>query len=155
MMLLKFEDGRSFAQGACGYRYCPATTREATPRIIVQVQIGDINTPAIVDTGGVYFICEPQIAELIDLDPAEALETDEVNIRGTKCSGALHRVSLTLQAQEGQSIELEVTVFVPSLQPHHEWDLPSFMGLSGCLERLRFAVDPVTDTFYFGALQEA
>src|SRR5207249_4481430 len=29
-------------------------------------------------------------------------------------------------------------------------DLPSILGLHGCLERARFAFDPATDTFYFG-----
>ena len=29
-------------------------------------------------------------------------------------------------------------------------ELPSFLGLMGCLERMRFAVDPLDNTFYFG-----
>ncbi|MGA9380505.1 MAG: hypothetical protein WBV73_17210 [Phormidium sp.] len=31
-------------------------------------------------------------------------------------------------------------------------DFPSFIGLNGFLERIRFAIDPNTDTFYFGQI---
>ena len=150
-MLLRFQDGRPFAQGACNYLYRPVPREETTPRIIVQVQVEGIETQAIVDIGGVYLVCEPQIAGLLKLKPADALRTDKLTIRGFTYSGHIHRVSLTLLAQEGQSIRLEATAFVPHFP---QWNLPSFMGLSGCLERLRFAVDPDTDTFYFGALGE-
>ena len=50
---------------------------------------------------------------------------------------------------------VDATVFVPDLKPDQAWgDLPSFIGLSGCLERMRFAVDPATEMFYFGPLGE-
>ena len=152
-MLLRFEDDRSFTQGNCTYQYRPAAEQAITPRIIVPIKIEGVETQAILDTGGVYLICDPQIAELLDLDPAGGLETDRLNFRGTRIGGALFRLSLTLLAQEGQSLELEVTAFVPRLEPYQLWDLPSFMGLMGCLERLRFAVDPATDTFHFGSIQ--
>jgi hypothetical protein len=37
---------------------------------------------------------------------------------------------------------VEATVFVASLQPEDEWTEPNFIGLKGCLDRMRFAVDP-------------
>jgi hypothetical protein len=61
-MLLRFEDGRPFAQGASTYLYRPATEREITPRIFVPVQIEDIQTETVIDTGGVYLVCHPEIA---------------------------------------------------------------------------------------------
>jgi len=153
-MLLNFQDGRSFAQGACPFLYHPATEWDTTPRIIVTVQIEGIRTQTVVDTGGVYLVCDPEMAALLNLDPTSGLGTTKLNIRGHKVPGTLHRLSLTLLAEEGQSLELEATAFVPHLQPAEQWNLPSFMGLTGCLERLRFAVDPATDTFYFGALED-
>ncbi len=153
-MLLRFQDGRPFAQGACNYEYRPVPQEAAAPRIVVQIQIEDIETRAVVDTGGVYLVCEPWIADLLNLDPADALGTGKLNIRGVEYPGYIHRIPLTLMAQEGQSVKLEATAFVPNPPPYLRWELPSFMGLSGCLERLRFAVDPTTDTFYFGALEE-
>jgi hypothetical protein len=150
-MLLRFQDGRSFAQGACKFLYRPVTSGETAPRIIVEIQIEGIEAQAIVDTGGAYLVCDPQIADLLDLDPTHALDTDRLHIRGFSVPGSIHRVLLTLMADEGESMELEVTAFVPRSN-HLHWDLPSFMGLGGCLERLRFAIDPATDTFYFGTL---
>ncbi len=151
-MLLMFQDGRSFAQGAYNYLYRPVSSGETTPRIIIEVQIEGVQAQAIVDTGGAYLVCDPQIADLLGLDPADALGTDRLSIRGVSVPGSIHRIFLTLLAHEGQSMKIEVTAFVPHPEPSLKWDLPSFMGLSGCLERLRFAVDPITDTFYFGAL---
>ena len=34
-------------------------------------------------------------------------------------------------------------------------ELPSILGLHSCLERVRFAFDPATDTFYFGPASPA
>jgi hypothetical protein len=148
--MLRFDDGRFFSQGACTFLYRPATEQDTTPRIMIGVQIEDFHTEAAVDTGGVYLICDPEIADLLELDPSNALGTDKLRIRGFEVRGTLHRVSLTLLAQEGQSLELEVTTFVPRLQSNELWILPPFMGLAGCLEFLRFAVDPGNNVFYFG-----
>jgi len=58
---------------------------------------------------------------------------------------------MKLLADVGQHLELQATVFVPDAE--ELWgDFPSFIGLSGFLERIRFAVDPLTDTFYFGSM---
>jgi hypothetical protein len=153
-MLLQFTDGQPFAQGCCGFLYRPATERDTTPRIILTVQISGIETQTALDTGGVYLVCDPEIADLLNLDPSSGVGTDTLGIREWKGSGTLYRLPLMLVSDEGRGLELEVTAFVPSLQPGETWRLPSYMGLSGCLERLRFAVDPATDTFYFGAMEQ-
>ena len=153
-MLLQFTDGQSFAQGCCGFLYRPATEQETTPRIILTVQIGGIETQAVVDTGGVYLVCDPEMADGLHLDPSYGVGSASLLIRGQTVSGTLYRLPLALVPQEGRGLEVEVTAFVPRLQPNESWNLPSFMGLSGCLERLRFAVDPATDTFYFGAIEQ-
>lgn len=150
--MLRFEDGRPFSQGACTFSYRPATEQDTTPRIMIGVQIESLYTETAVDTGGVYLVCDPEIADLLKLDPSSGMGSNKLCIRGFEVRGTLHRVSLTLLAQEGRSLELEVTAFVPCLQPHQLWSLPPFMGLAGCLEWLRFAVDPITDTFYFGSI---
>lgn len=151
-MLLMFEDGSPFAQGVSRYR--SATDLQATPRILVNVQIEHIETMAAVDTGGIYLVCDPEIGDLLDLNPADGLETPPLLIRGRKVQGALHRMYLTLLAEQGKSLEVEITAFVPQLEPNEKWSLPTFMGLSGCLERIRFAVDPTTNRFYFGYIDE-
>jgi hypothetical protein len=51
--------------------------------------------------------------------------------------GSLHRLDLTVVAQQGNEIVVDATVFVPEVE-EGAWNLPSFLGRVGCLERLRF-----------------
>jgi hypothetical protein len=149
-MVLQFADGRPFATGACPYRDEADADREGTARIVVAVSIGGIQTQAVVDTGGVYFICDPGIADLVDLKSSASFDTDKVSIRGWVYEGALHRIMMALSAEQGESYELQVTAFVPQLALGQEWPRLSFLGLRGCLEFFRFAVDPGANAFYFG-----
>jgi len=154
-MLLSFEDGRPFARGAATYLDHLATKPETTPRIFVHVQIEHILTETVIDTGAPYLVCDPEIADRLDLDPSSGYKVAPLRIRGHTVDGTLHRLCLTLLAEEGDSLTLEVSAFVPCLQPNQLWDLPYYMGLLGCLEWVRFAVDPTTNTFYFGAIDVA
>lgn len=124
----------------------------ATPRITIVVQIGGFQTQAVVDTGGVYLVCDPEIPDLLDLNSRASLGVDTLVIRGYEYVGDLYRLPIRLLAEEGESLELEVTAFIPYLSPGQEWQTPSFLGLQGCLEFLRFAVDPGANVFYFGPL---
>jgi hypothetical protein len=150
--MLYTADGLPFSQGASTFLSRPATERERTDRIFVPLQIENVQTEAVVDTGGVYLVCHPEIAELIGLDPRDKIEDTALTIRGNTFRGDTQRLNVVLIASEGEGLEVEVTAFVPRLQPGQSWPWPSFMGFHGCLERVRFAVDPVTDTFYFGSI---
>jgi len=152
-MTLQFADGRPFATGACLYWDWSSSERRETSRILINIRLGGSQTQAVVDTGGVYFVCEPGIADLLDLDPSASLGTVTLKIRGERCEGSLHRHAITFVAESGESLERDVTIFVPRLRYGQEWLLPSFLGLQGCLEFLRFAVDPSSNTFYFGGLE--
>jgi len=151
-MVLQFADGRPFATGACPYRDQLSSDRAETPRILVAIWIGDSQTQAVVDTGGVYLVCDPGIPDLLDLDPSASIGVATLLIRGHEYVGHLHRLTITLPAEEGESLELDVTAFIPRLDPGQEWHFPSFLGLQGCLEFLRFAVDPGVNVFHFGRL---
>jgi hypothetical protein len=61
--------------------------------------------------------------------------------------GSLYRVPVRLPADEGDPLDLEATVFFSP-----EWRGPSFVGYEGLLQRIRFAVDPEENLFYFGPL---
>ncbi len=154
--MLRFDSGDLFATGSAPYAYRPATAQETSPRIILTVLIGDFQTSAFVDTGGVFLLCAPEIARYLRLDPRDGMPADRLWLRGDWLSGVLHRIPLTLVAQEGPSLTIDATAFVPELAPHQKWpdDFPCVLGMSGCLEFLRFAVDPADDTFYFGGLAE-
>lgn len=154
-MSLRFEDGRPFAQGTCPYLHRPLTEAETTNRILVNVKINGLETQAVVDTGGVWLVCDPGFAEVLELDPEGGWECPPLWIRGHQFRGMLHRLRVTLVAEEGQDLELEGTAFVPEPEPYQSWPWLSFLGFHGCLERIRFAVNPITETFYFGPANEA
>ncbi len=152
-MLLQFTNGDSFATGVAPFAYLSVANDPASLRITLTVSVGDFETTAILDTGGVYLLCTPEVAEHLQLDPQNGIRARPLRWRGERLEGTLHVVPLTLRAAEGESLRIEVTAFIP-LPQHVHW-LPDFqcvLGMHGCLERMRFAVDPNDDTFYFGAL---
>ena len=153
-MLLQFSDGSPFGIGAASYAYRPATDQESSPRIIVTVGLGDIITSAFVDTGGIYLLCPPHLADDLGLNLDEGEPVGPIRSARGRFEGVLLRLPLTLFAEEGHSLVIEPTVFVPRLKPGDELseDFPCILGMQGCLERLRFAVDPNNDTFHFGEL---
>ena len=61
--------------------------------------------------------------------------------------GTLERYPIVLTAQKGQSLEIDATIFVCS-----EWRRGNFLGYTGLLERVRFAIDPASQLFYFGPI---
>ena len=84
-MLLQLPNGESFATGAIDYTYAPATENETTPRITIDVVIGNLRTPAFVDTGGVYLVCSPHVASGLNLSPADALQAVQLIFRVKQC----------------------------------------------------------------------
>ncbi len=150
-MLLFGANGEVFAKGAVGYEYSPATPTDTTNRIILEVIIQGVRTRAVVDTGAPYVICSPQIAKLVGVNPETILARENMIIRGKIISGFVVRLNIQLQAEIGENLDVDSTVFVPDSDD--VWgNFPSFIGLAGFLERIRFAIDPNTDTFYFGQL---
>jgi len=151
--MLYFEDRQPFATGSTTYTYQPISENETTPRILLKVSFEGIITTAAVDTGSPLVILNPQIAEALQLNLSAGILKKDVWLRRDKLDGYLHRLSLDFTAEEGQPLTVEATVFVPELEPYQErGDFPSIIGLNTCLERLRFAIDPSQDKFYFGAL---
>lgn len=158
-MLLKFANEDIFAVGAIKYLYAPATAKESTNRIIIPVTVEPmdmragktIQTQAVLDTGAPYAILDPTIAEVVGFTPEQAQERERMLIRGMRLEGSLTRLSITLQATQGDDLNIETTAFIPdSLEA---WGgFPSFLGMAGFIERLRFAIDPNEDKFYYGPL---
>lgn len=149
--ILLFGRGRSpFATGASRFRdSIGGTTLRTGPRVYVEVVPGIWPVPvlAMVDTGAPWCIFEPQIGEEIR-DSVEVLEENAcIHSRlgrfwGTLCSGRL-----TLPAEEGEPLAVDALMF---LSP--DWPGGNFIGYEGFLDRIRFAVDPHRNRFYFSAL---
>jgi hypothetical protein len=149
-MPLFFADGQPFVTGSQSNVFYAPTPAEPKARLVLRVALEGLTTQAMVDTGGLYLFCMPSIARALHLDPGQALGAQTILFRDERVRGALHRLTLTLLAEEGEDMQLDVTAFVPDASYEGVPELPSILGLHGCLERARFAFDPVTDTFYFG-----
>jgi hypothetical protein len=120
--------------------------------VLVRVSLEGQQIIAAVDTGAPYFVCDPEVAVLIERRLVDPLESITLTIRGVSFPGNLYRLTLELVAGVGVSAAVSATVFVPSLADGQTWPWPSFVGWTGVLERLRFAVDPEESLFYFGPL---
>jgi hypothetical protein len=59
--------------------------------------------------------------------------------------GRLEHIPLTLVADEGLSLEVDATFLVSK-----EWLGGTFLGYTGMLEKIRIALDPRYNLFYFG-----
>jgi hypothetical protein len=149
--MLSFLDGEPFSCGSQPYAYRPAIATDSSNRIIIEVEVQGQRTYAMLDTGAPYVICNPNMARRLGLDPAAALEPKKLFIRGKTIEGWLHRLDLTLRAEEGDELIIDATAFVPSVVETQWPGLPAIVGLEGCLERVRFAFDTSNETFYFGS----
>jgi len=144
----------NFASGVTCYedRY---SNQEQSTRIVLTVTVERyLTVRAIVDTGAPWCILAPEIVERLGITPRTSYALDErLTIRGISYEGKLLRMKIGLRAeQEGEDCEIEATVFVPTLSPDSVWPYPNFIGLNGFLNRIRFAVDPCENAFYFGLI---
>ncbi|HEV7589055.1 MAG TPA: retropepsin-like aspartic protease [Longimicrobium sp.] len=145
MSRLQLPSGEPFATGECRCRLGEARSGDLLTRLLIPIRLGEITTDAVLDTGGAYLILHPELAAELGLDRESGLSIERVSVRGNAIDGVLHRFPVTIPATSGDTLTFEATVFVPS-----HWDLPTYMGWHGCLERLRIAVDPTAETLFFG-----
>lgn len=128
---------------------------EGNARIVLSVSIERrISTQAIVDTGAPWCILDPELAREVGVsDDGGYTPATRLSIRGFSYTGSLHAMSIGLRDErEGDDLEIPATVFVPTIRPGETWRHPNFLGLTGLLDRIRFAVDPAENAFYFGPL---
>lgn len=150
-MALLFTNGNLFVKAWTPYEYRPATNSDLTNRIIIPIEIEGFPTSAFIDTASPYVVCSPEVAEVINIDPSTSIEQISYNIRGNRLRGGIHRLSITLLAQQGNPLSIESSVFVPYHIDKDVWDsYPTVLGLITFLELLRFAVDSFEEKFYFG-----
>lgn len=146
--MLTSADGNLFACSRTAYLDQYAGLPET--RIYIPVKFGNLHRSfAVVDTGAPWCILSREEAMVLDPDySGMATEETSLTIRGLSTSGVLVRWPITLCAEEGNDIEVEGTVFVPN----EDMTIPNFIGLEGLLCRIRFAVDPEDNQFFFGPM---
>ena len=119
------------------------------PRILVRVKAEPDSESflAVVDTAAPWCILRP------GSDPNLRRNLEPLNLqvilstRLGRFRGDLYRGELTIFADDGEPLTVDATIF---LSP--DWQGPNFIGYSGLLQRIRFAVDPAKNLFYFGPL---
>lgn len=99
----------------------------------------------MIDTAAPWCVLEGTLASVFADQGAILVPRQVLSSRLGDHTGDLCRASVTLLADEGDSLTVEATVFVC---PY--WSGPNVIGYNGLLERIRFAVDPSMNTFYFG-----
>lgn len=124
-------------------------------RIVLDVELDGIGqpVPAVIDTGATWCIFDPGLLSALDIDQSAGLRIDAdraYNIRGYLYTGWLVRIPITLLAAAGTDLTIDATVFYPDHDEDDGWHVPNVVGLDGFLDRLRFAVDSSSNTFYFG-----
>ncbi len=144
---LLYERGHlSFATGLS--RYLDSEERETVPeaRIVIRVMSSPASEPflAVMDTAAPWCVFRPEVV-LNHFEPIPDPVT--LSTRLGVFRGSLHRGLLTLLADTGEPLEVPSTVFVT---PH--WPGPNFLGYQGLLQRIRFAVNPESNLFYFGRI---
>lgn len=109
--------------------------------------IKDIRTYARLDPATPWVVLNYEIAENLGFPFNE--EETKLHTIGGDMVGTLETHPIKLLALEGPSITIDATIFVC-----REWQRECFLGYSGFLERIRFAVDPSTNRFYFGTIKD-
>ena len=143
--MLRYCDGSAFATGMSLYSDADFRYSSETSRIHVRVEFDGSSVLALLDTGASWSMLNAELAQELGLFERDG-ESLTISSRVGKFKGKLVRATTTLVADEGESIEFDSTVFVSS-----EWLEGNFIGYSGFLERIRFAIDPGRNAFVFGA----
>jgi hypothetical protein len=131
--------------------------RESDGRVLIvaaRCRLGrlEVDDLALIDTAAHWSVIGGELAELV-LDHAHAPDDDVISMstRLGRITGRLHRLEITLVADDGQDLLVSGTVLIAP-----EWLGPPVLGYRGFLERIRIAFDPgVTDgdqRLFFGAV---
>jgi hypothetical protein len=144
--ILKTIDGADFATGRARFLDEAANALEGAAKIFLKIEPSNLGSPVLaqLDTGCAWSILKPEIAEAMQLMNEEG-QPETLSTRFGTIDGQLKRTNITILADDGDSVDVEATVFVPT-----EWSSGNFLGYGGLLERVRFAVDPQENFFYFG-----
>ena len=122
--------------------------QEPTAKIFVKISLeGRLNFGfyAQLDTGAAWSVLDPVLARGFGLMGMEGLQT-KLNTRFGLFHGALIPLRITFLAKEGRHLDTYAHFFIsPDWPPGR-----TFLGYSGLLDAVRFALDPQANHFYFG-----
>ncbi len=147
--MLRFQDGTAFSTGAARYDDHPEESGEKGAKIYVKFapgdSVGEVHL-AQLDTGSAWSILSLDLAEALSLLNGQGEEVPMLT-RAGRIIGRLEKTRLLILADtgRGQSLSVDATVFIS-----RDWPFRTFLGYSGLLTSIRFAIDPRDNSFYFG-----
>ncbi len=92
---------------------------------------------ALLDTGAAWTVLAAPLANLLEAQLGEPLETLHLSTRLGTFTGTLHRLPICLVAEQGENLDVEGTCLVMP-----DWPGPSVLGIGGCIDRIRMALEP-------------
>jgi hypothetical protein len=136
----------SFTTGRAKFHDQAPGSHESTAKIYVTVRFQELEGDSLaqLDTGAPWSILRSDIAEMLELLDGDGQVTTVRTHQGD-VKGRLEHIPLTLVADEGLSLEVDATFLVSK-----EWLGGTFLGYTGMLEKIRIALDPRYNLFYFG-----
>jgi len=139
--------GDAFTYGRAKFSDFPPVRLEPTPKIYVKVHFGDRSQfwLAQLDTGAAWSILAPDVARAAGIS-FESGDPAGLSTRFGPKRGNLVRTPLELIADEGEPLLTEATFFVSPDWPEGL----NFLGYSGLLDSIRFALAAQANHFYFG-----
>ncbi len=138
--------GQEFTGGSARFHDSAGSHLESGSKIFVRFRVAHLGQEflGLLDTGATWSILDWELAELAGLDPNSGQRIRYSGRWGT-IEGSVVPCLFRLPADEGKSLDIEGSVFVSP-----DWRAGNFIGYHGLLERIRFALDPGENRFYFG-----
>lgn len=112
--------------------------------LAVKCRVLEVSFDALLDTGSQWCLLPTHIAERLGYVGTLDMADTRMSTRFGVLEGRLERISVQFLADEGEDAEVEATWFLSE-----DWAGPPVIGWKGCLERIRFALDPAEEWFYF------
>ena len=146
--MLRRDDGIPFSVGRAKFADLSDAQEEGSAKIFVKIGTASSSSPvpALLDTGAAWSVLDKELAEELELLGGEG-EQVPMSTRLGRFTGRLERTRIDILADEGESITVDATVWVSE-----QWPGGTFVGYQGLLERIRFAIDPSDNSFYFAGL---
>ena len=101
----------------------------------------------MVDTAAPWCIFDSEVGEILQEQFQPVSGELSLSTRLGLFTGHLYRAPLAFPPAVGGPFEVEATIFVSP-----DWSGGNFLGYEGLLQRIRFAVDPEANLFYFGQI---
>ena len=128
--MLHWPDGSTFATGRSRYLDRDPGRPSETSSVHVQVEFNGVPVLAMLDTGAAWSVLNAELASDLELFDRDG-EAVTISSRLGPVQGKLVRAKTTLVADDGDSLDVDSTVFVS-----RQWPAGNFIGYAGFLERI-------------------